>query len=92
MPIYSDPTSSRPSITGIVLIVLGAGCFLMGGLILAGVAPGGHPLLQGPEAAIAFIVSGVALVGSAGFPIALRRLAARDAAGMSSDRSAPGGS
>lgn len=39
-----------------------------------------HPMLDGPWAGIALLVSAIALIGSAGFPLVLSRLAAQDRA------------
>ena len=53
---------------------------LVGSLVLAMVDLGQvHPLLDGAGAALALAVSGVALLGSAGFPLVLDRLARADA-------------
>ena len=62
-----------------LLGVPGCACLAGGALLLAEVLPVTHPLLTEPGSALALIVSGVALVGSAGFPLVLARLAARDA-------------
>ena len=49
-----------------------------GALLLAGFGAGLHPLLQESGAGLVMIVSGVALVGSAAFPLVLAELAAKD--------------
>ena len=51
---------------------------LTGALLLAGFGAGLHPLLQESGAGLVMIVSGVALVGSAAFPLVLAELAAKD--------------
>ncbi|MEN9428145.1 MAG: hypothetical protein RLZZ220_2494, partial [Pseudomonadota bacterium] len=53
-------------------------CFAAGALLLAGFGAGLHPLLQESGAGLVMIVSGVALVGSAAFPLVLAELAAKD--------------
>jgi len=62
-----------------VMGLLGLACILTGLLLLAGIGTTLHPLLANSGAGLAIIVSGIALVGSAGFPLAFARLAARDA-------------
>ena len=61
---------------------LPAGAWLLGmpGLLclVAGFGAGLHPLLQESGAGLVMIVSGVALVGSAAFPLVLAELAAKD--------------
>ena len=61
-----------------LLGVPGLLCFAAGALLLAGVGSSLHPLLQESGAGLAMIVSGVALVGSAAFPLVLAELAAKD--------------
>jgi hypothetical protein len=63
-----------------IMGLLGLACILAGLLLLAGIGTALHPLLANSGAGLAMIVSGIALVGSAGFPLAFARLAARDAA------------
>lgn len=53
-------------------------CLLAGALLLAGLGTDLHPLLQESGAGLVLIVSGVALVGSAAFPLVLAELAAKD--------------
>lgn len=55
-------------------------CIVAGIVLLAGDFQRIHPLLGGAGAGLAAFVSGIALIGSAGFPLALSRLAARDEA------------
>lgn len=62
-------------LSALVLAVLGLPCMVYGAALLFGAGNFGHPLLTEPGAAIAFMVTGVALIGSAGFPFVLRRLA-----------------
>lgn len=58
----------------------GLACLIAGLLLLAGFGEGLHPLLQESGAGLVLIVSGVALVGSAAFPLVLAELAAKDKA------------
>ncbi|MDD3352248.1 hypothetical protein [Zoogloea sp.] len=58
----------------------GVACLLLGMGLLAGVGSGFHPLLQASGAELVLIVSGVALLGTAGFPLVLARLADKDEA------------
>jgi hypothetical protein len=69
--------SRRPSVplSALALAALGLPCLAYGVALLFGAGHFGHPLLLEPGAGIAFAVTGVALVGSAGFPFVLRRLA-----------------
>lgn len=60
------------------LIALGALCVLFGLALTAGIGSGWHPLLASDGAGIVFIVSGIALAGSAAFPLVFARLAAGD--------------
>ncbi|THF63084.1 hypothetical protein E6C76_17690 [Pseudothauera nasutitermitis] len=53
-------------------------CLLLGLILLAGDFARLHPLLGGPAAGLALLVSAIALLGSAAFPFALRRLAEQD--------------
>lgn len=53
-------------------------CLLAGALLLLGFGADLHPMLQESGAGLVLIVSGVALVGSAAFPLVLAELAARD--------------
>ena len=64
-----------------LLGVPGLLCLLAGGLLLAGVGTDLHPLLRESGAGLVLLVSGVALVGSAAFPVVLAALAARDEQG-----------
>lgn len=61
--------------------VPGAACALFGLALLAGIGTGLHPLLANSGAGLAILVSGIALIGSAGFPLAFARLTARDGTG-----------
>ncbi len=56
----------------------GLACLAFGLALLAGFGTDLHPLLGNSGAGLAIVVSGVALIGSAGFPLVLARLAARD--------------
>ncbi len=57
----------------------GIAALVAGGLVLAAEERVLPPLLAEPGAALVLIVSAVALLGSAAFPLAFARLAARDA-------------
>lgn len=61
-----------------LLALPGLGALLSGTILLVGDFTSTHPLLGEPATALALLVSAVALLGSAAFPIVLRRLAARD--------------
>ncbi|MCK6386353.1 hypothetical protein [Zoogloea sp.] len=61
-----------------LLGVPGLMCLAAGALLLAGFGAELHPLLQESGAGLVMIVSGVALVGSAAFPLVLAELAAKD--------------
>ncbi len=65
-----------------LLAIPGVLCLLAGIVLLSGDFAAVHPLLGGAGAGLALLVSAVALLGSAGFPIALQRLADRDGAGQ----------
>ena len=56
----------------------GLACLVVGLLLLAGFGVEQHPLLQESGAGLVLLVSGVALVGSAAFPLVLAELAVRD--------------
>ena len=56
-------------------------CLLAGALLLAGFGADLHPLFGESGAGLVLIVSGVALVGSAAFPLVLAELAAKDEQG-----------
>ena len=61
-----------------LLGIPGLACLIAGLLLLAGYGEGLHPLLQESGAGLVLVVSGVALVGSAAFPLVLAELAAKD--------------
>lgn len=66
-------------ISFLILSVLGVICLLIGLATLAGLLEGLHPLFaDGLAAGLALIVSAVALLLSAAFPLVLRRLAERE--------------
>lgn len=71
-------TSPRVPLASWLLGLPGALALLAGGLLLAVDNSQLPPLLAEPGAALVLIVSAVALLGSAGFPFVLARLAARD--------------
>ena len=56
----------------------GLACLAAGLVLLAGFGAGLHPLLEESGAGLVLLVSGVALLGSAAFPLVLAELAARD--------------
>lgn len=60
----------------LILSVLGALCAIPGLLSLAGFGALIHPVLDDPMAGLAFIVSAVALIGSAAFPLVIAKLKA----------------
>lgn len=70
-----------------LLGIPGALCLLGGLVLLAGDFGPIHPILAEPGTGLALVVSAVALLGSAAFPVVLRRLAERDA--PPSDRATP---
>lgn len=63
-----------------ILGLLGLLCTLIGGLSLLGLGNWLHPVLDDPMAGLAFIVSAVALLGSAAFPLIIARLKAEEGA------------
>lgn len=65
-------------ISFLILAPLGLLALLVGGLAMAGTLAGVHPLLNG-DGGLALLVSGVALILTAAFPLALRRLAMAEA-------------
>ncbi len=75
-------TNARPSLriplAAWLLGLPGLLCLVGGAVVLAGDFGAIHPLLGEPGTGLALIVSAVALLGSAAFPIALARLADRD--------------
>jgi len=56
----------------------GIACLFAGGALLLGLGQTLHPLLASAGAGLAILVSGIALLGSAAFPLVFARLAARD--------------
>jgi len=56
----------------------GLACLIAGIVLLTFDFGALHPLLGGSGAGVALLVSAVALLGSAAFPLVIRRLAARD--------------
>jgi hypothetical protein len=69
-------TRRRYPLSFIALMLLGVMCLIPGLLSLLGFGSILHPVLGDPIAGIAFIVSAIALFGSAAFPLLLARLAA----------------
>lgn len=74
---------SRWPLSAWLLGIPGFICLLFGTALMLGLGRSLHPLLANTGAGLAVLVSGVALVGSAAFPIAFARLAARDEDGSS---------
>lgn len=66
--------------TFIVFTLLGLACLLAGGVALAGMLTGVHPLFNDDMAGWALIVSAVACFLTGAFPLVLRRLAEREGA------------
>lgn len=64
----------RYPVSFIALSILGVFCLVPGLLSLAGFGASLHPVLDDPMAGLAFIVSAVALFGSAAFPLVIARL------------------
>ncbi|MDD2741488.1 MAG: hypothetical protein PHV02_04390 [Rhodocyclaceae bacterium] len=62
----------------IALSVLGVLCTIPGLLSVLGWGAMIHPLLEDPMAGLAFLISAVALFGSAAFPLVIARLRADD--------------
>ena len=63
----------------VALTALGILCALPGIVSLAGFGASLHPVLEDPMAGLAFIVSAVALLGSAAFPLVIEKLKENDA-------------
>lgn len=64
----------RYPLSFVVLTALGVLCAIPGLLSMAGFGALLHPVLDDPMAGLAFIVSAVALFGSAAFPLVIARL------------------
>ena len=82
MPHSSDPDQPKPKMralpfTTLALALPGLACLLAAPWLW--LAPPDHPLLGDPSAPLALLVSAIALLGSAGFPLVLARLAQADA-------------
>ncbi|WP_235026910.1 hypothetical protein [Cognatazoarcus halotolerans] len=76
-----EHSASRPSGTPWLawsMALCGAAAALFGLALMFGAGRHWHPLLAEDGAGIVFLVSGIALVGSAAFPIVLRRLASAE--------------
>lgn len=63
--------------TTLALALPGLACLLLAAYLW--LRPLDHPLLGDPAAPLALLVSAIALIGSAGFPLVLARLAQADA-------------
>lgn len=75
----AHPARTLPLVAWL-LGVPGIACLIGGLAVLGGAFASHHPVLAEPGTGIVLIVSALALLGSAAFPVALQRLAARDAA------------
>ncbi|AWI77183.1 MAG: hypothetical protein C0607_03260 [Azoarcus sp.] len=73
------PRRSALPISAWLLGLPGLACLLAGLVLLAGDFSDVHPVLAESGTAIALIVSAIALLGSAAFPVVLRHLADADA-------------
>ena len=71
------PPATIP-LTAWLLGLPGLACLAAGVVLLAFDLGALHPLLGGAGAGLALLVSAIALLGSAAFPLVLRRLAERD--------------
>lgn len=60
------------------MALCGIAAALFGLALMLGAGGDWHPLLAEDGAGVVFLVSGIALIGSAAFPIVLRRLANDD--------------
>lgn len=58
----------------VILSILGVLCALPGLASLAGFGALLHPVLDDPMAGLAFLVSAIALLGSAAFPLVIEKL------------------
>lgn len=58
----------------VILTGLGILCAIPGAVSLLGFGGLLHPVLEDPMAGVAFIVSGVALLGSGAFPLVIEKL------------------
>ena len=58
----------------IALSCLGLLCAIPGLISVAGFGASLHPVLDDPMAGLAFIVSAIALIGSAAFPLVIKKL------------------
>ena len=70
---------SRYPLSFIVLSALSIACAVPGLVSIAGLGEALHPLLADPMAGLAFLVSAIALLGSAAFPLVIARLKSNDA-------------
>lgn len=73
----AKPANALP-LSAWLLGLPGIACLLSGLVLLMGDFSAMHPILAESGTAIALIVSAIALLGSAAFPVALRRLANAD--------------
>ena len=62
----------------LILGLLGILTAIPGLASLTGMGQALHPVLEDPMAGLAFVVSAIALLGSAAFPLVMRRLADAD--------------
>lgn len=64
----------RYPLSFLVLTTLGLLCAIPGLISIVGFGASLHPVLEDPMAGLAFLVSAVALLGSAAFPLAIAKL------------------
>ncbi|MCB1906076.1 MAG: hypothetical protein KDH15_01805 [Rhodocyclaceae bacterium] len=74
------PTAKRAGVPviGLLLLSMAIPMLAAGIAVSSGAGRQWHPLLDAPGAGLALVVSALALIGSAAFPIVLARLAARE--------------
>ena len=75
---------TKMPLSALLLSLLGVLCLIPAVVSLMGFGGVIHPVLADPLAGLAFLVSAIALLGSAGFPLVIRRLMARDIAAAGS--------
>lgn len=73
----AKPSTALP-LSAWLLAIAGGLCLILAALLECGGLTPRHPLLAEPAAALALLVTGIALLASAAFPAALARLAAQD--------------
>lgn len=68
----------RYPVSFVVLTALGVATAIPGFISLLGFGVWLHPILEDPMAGLAFVVSAVALLGSAAFPLVIEKLREAD--------------